>query len=90
MRPAFVFDTSGRLAWETFVYSCLKKDGKTTTNAALTTWWAWTQEAPNEIYCLANDLEQSQSRVFAAVTKLIRNNAALASSVVSMGRSALS
>ena len=85
LRLAFVFDTSGRLEWETFVYSCLKKDGKTTTNALLTTWWAWTQEAPKECYSLANDLEQSQSRVFAAISKLIRNNAALASSAVSMG-----
>jgi hypothetical protein len=31
---------------------------KTTLNGALTLWWAATQEAPNEILILANDLEQ--------------------------------
>ena len=45
---AFSFNSSGRLPYDTIIYSCVKKSGKTTTNAAVTLWWAFTQEAPNE------------------------------------------
>ena len=80
LRLAFAFDTEGRLPWDTIVYSCPKKSGKTTINAAVTAWWMFTQEPPNECYVLANDLEQAQSRVFKALAGLIRQNPALASS----------
>src|SRR2546426_10463423 len=63
-RTAFVFDAQGRLPWDTFLYSTLKKSGKTTLNALVTLWWAETQEAPNEILMAANDLEQVQARTF--------------------------
>jgi hypothetical protein len=32
---AFAFDQDGRLPWDTIVYSCVKKSGKTTINAGL-------------------------------------------------------
>jgi phage terminase large subunit-like protein len=57
LREAFTFDADGRLRFDTIVYSCPKKSGKTTINAAVTLWWALTQEAPNEILVIANDLE---------------------------------
>lgn len=47
LRLAFAFNEDGRL-WDTILYSCVKKSGKTTLNGALTLWWAATQEAPNE------------------------------------------
>ena len=36
LRLAFNFDEDGRLPWDTILYSCVKKSGKTTINAALT------------------------------------------------------
>lgn len=77
LRAAFPFDDNGKLPWQTIVWSCPKKSGKTAINAALTIWFAYTQEPPNEILVCANDLEQAQSRVFRAAAGMIRNNPAL-------------
>jgi hypothetical protein len=77
---AFAFDKAGRLPYDTIVYSAPKKSGKTTINAALTVWWAYTQESPNELLVIANDLEQAQGRVFASLVRLIQGNPALARS----------
>ena len=82
LTAAFMFDRRGQLAWSTFVYSCPKKSGKTTINAALLLWWAYTQDAPNELLVLANDLEQSTARVFTTARKLIQRNPQLAASAV--------
>jgi len=71
---AFQFDENGKLPYDTFVYSTVKKSGKTTINAAVTLWWAFTQEPPNELNAVANDLEQSTARVFATVKGLLRYN----------------
>jgi phage terminase large subunit-like protein len=71
---AFPFDKDGRLSWDTIVYSCVKKSGKTTLNGALTLWWGFTQEAPNEILVLANDLEQTLARVFKTMEGIIAHN----------------
>jgi hypothetical protein len=35
---AFAFDENGRLPYDPVIYSCRKKSGKTTLNAALTLW----------------------------------------------------
>ncbi len=80
LRRAFTFDGDGRLRYDTVIYSCIKKSGKTTTNAAVTLWWAFTQDAPNEILIVANDLEQAQGRVFKAIAGIIRYNPELARS----------
>jgi len=71
---AFVFDRDGRLPWKTIVYSCPKKSGKTTINAAVTVRWAFTQDAPNEILVLANDRGQAEARVFKAIVGLLKHN----------------
>lgn len=71
---AFAFDENGRLPYDTVLYSTIKKSGKTTLNAALTLWWAFTQEAPNSCLCVANDLEQSIARVFRTMEGLIDHN----------------
>ncbi len=86
LRLAFPFDSDGRLPWETIVYACPKKSGKTTINAGLTLWWAFTQESPNEILVMANDLEQSQARVFKACTSLIQHNRSLSQSAEATAR----
>jgi phage terminase large subunit-like protein len=80
LRLAFAFDSDGRLPYDTIIYSCPKKSGKTTLNAAVTLWWAFTQEAPNEILIIANDLEQAQGRVFKAIAGIIQHNPELARS----------
>ncbi len=74
LKLAFAFDQDGRLPWDTIIYSCVKKSGKTTVNGALTLAWGFTQEAPNEILILANDLEQTLARVFKTMEGLIRHN----------------
>lgn len=74
LRLAFAFDDAGRLPWDTIIYSCPKKSGKTTINAAVALWWALCVESPNEIPVVANDLEQAQSRVFKAVAGLLKHN----------------
>jgi phage terminase large subunit-like protein len=74
---AFAFDSKGKLPYETILYSCPKKSGKSTINGALTLWWALTQEAPNTILLLANDREQTLSLVFSTIEGLIQHNPAL-------------
>jgi phage terminase large subunit-like protein len=74
LRLAFAFDSNGRLPWDTILYSCVKKSGKTTLNGALTLWWGFTQEPPNEILVLANDLEQTLARVYKTMEGIIAHN----------------
>jgi phage terminase large subunit-like protein len=74
LRLAFAFDSNGRLPYDTVIYSCVKKSGKTTINAGLTLYWGFVQEPPNEILILANDLEQSLARVYSTMEKIIGYN----------------
>jgi phage terminase large subunit-like protein len=74
---AFCFDENGRLPWDTIVYSTIKKSGKSALAAMITLYWAFTQEPPNELLLLANDLEQSLARVFRTCEGLIQHNPAL-------------
>jgi hypothetical protein len=68
---ALTFDRSGFLTTRLLLWSELKKSGKTALAAALTIWWAMTR-GPAEVVCLANDLEQSQGRVFATWSRCSR------------------
>jgi len=53
----------GKTRYTTVIYSCPKKSGKTTLEAAIGNWWG--EEVPEtEIYAVANDIEQVQFRVF--------------------------
>jgi phage terminase large subunit-like protein len=89
LRLAFDFSNREYLPYDTLLYSCPKKSGKTTINAFLTLWWAFTQEAPNEILIIANDLEQAQGRVFKALAGLIHHNRDLAQSAEIQSRQIL-
>ena len=79
-RTSFQFDGAGKLKHETIVWSKPKKGAKTFENALVCLWWAFTQEAPNEVLVLANDLEQAVGRVFSTIARLIENNVALGQS----------
>ncbi len=59
--------------------SCPKKVGKTTTNSLLVA-WRWLA-LPGAHLCIANDFEQSMSRVFAMVAEMVRRNPYLAENV---------
>jgi len=69
-------DPSGELVFRLVVLSEPKKSGKTFTTACLALWWAVTNPH-TEIIIIANDLEQSVSRVFKTMTALIEQNEAL-------------
>ena len=43
-------------------------------NGAVTLAWGFTQEAPNEILILANDIEQTLARVFRTMEGIIQHN----------------
>ena len=73
----FVFDADGKVWIDEGIWSEPKKSGKTTLAAILALWWGDTQEAPNEILVIANDLEQATSRAFAAMITLLQKNPAL-------------
>jgi phage terminase large subunit-like protein len=73
----FQFDEEGKLWIDEAAWSEPKKSGKTTLAAILGLWFADTQEAPNEILVIANDLEQATSRAFAAMITLLQKNPAL-------------
>lgn len=89
LSAAFAFDPDGRLPWTDIIYSTIKKSGKTTLNGAITTWWAFTQEPPNELKLVANDLEQSVSRTFTTIKGLLRHNPTLGRSADIKARSIL-
>ena len=83
---AFGLREDGTLPWDTIVYATVKKSGKTTLNAAVVTAWAYTMDAPNEIYALANDEEQAKSRAYGAAMKIIKRHPELLESVVGQER----
>jgi hypothetical protein len=72
MNHAFRTGGDGRLRYPELVYSAPKKSGKTGFAAmmALTTTLVFGGEFA-EGYCLANDLEQSQGRVFQAIRRIV-------------------
>jgi hypothetical protein len=75
---AFRLDEEGRAIYPELVYSAPKKSGKTGFAAILTlvATLLFGGRDPEAI-CAANDLEQSASRVFSAVKKIIRASPAL-------------
>ena len=72
LRHAFQLDVDGRLLFPEQVYSGPKKSGKTGFGAlhCLTTVLLFGGRFA-EAYCLANDYEQAQSRVFQAIRRIV-------------------
>ena len=72
---SFKLNDDYRLAYPEQIYSCPKKSGKTAFGALhLLTTILLFGEKYAEGYCVANDLEQAQSRVFQAVTRIVESS----------------
>ncbi|NOR88998.1 MAG: hypothetical protein GQ524_01975 [Anaerolineales bacterium] len=68
LRVALAFKEGGfEFVFRTLLLSFPKKSGKTALAAAITVWYAWSRGNNNEIYVIANDLEQAKERVFGDV-----------------------
>ena len=69
---AFQLDDNGRLKFPELVFGAIKKSGKTTLAAIIMLTMILLYGGRfAEGYCVANDLEQAQSRVFAIVKRII-------------------
>ncbi len=71
LKDCFIRDENGKFPYETIVYSCVKKSGKTEIGGLIGLWMAASECPYNEIYYIANDLEQSQSRGYRRVCQVI-------------------
>ena len=73
MRHAFTLDRNGRFAYPELVYGAIKKSGKTTCAALIVLVMVLLRSDGRfaEGYCIANDLEQAQSRVFLVVRRIV-------------------
>lgn len=67
LRVALAFRNDYEFVYRTLLLSFPKKSGKTALAAAITVWYAWSQGENNEIYIVANDLQQAKERVFGDV-----------------------
>jgi hypothetical protein len=89
LRLAFAFDDDGRLPWNTILYSCIKKSGKTTLNGRANAGLGIHARAAERNLILANDLERLspgetilgadsvlEARIAAAEKKLAADTAA--------------
>ena len=56
----------------TIVYSTVKKSGKTAIAALVARWIAETWDGSNEVYMVANDMEQARGRAYEALLKSIK------------------
>jgi phage terminase large subunit-like protein len=79
---AIQFDEEGKSKYETIVYSCPKKSGKTAINSLLMAYWAFNIEAPNELITVANKRDQAVARGFREMSEFIKRNRMLSEQVV--------
>ena len=69
---SFKTGDDGRLLYPHLLYSCPKKSGKTAFAAIITLTLLWLYGGTHpEAVCCANDLDQAQGRVFAAVRRIV-------------------
>ncbi len=71
LRLCFTRDDKGIFPYQTIVYSCPKKGGKTELGGLVGLWFAASESSFNEVYYIANDLEQAQSRGYRRVCQII-------------------
>lgn len=72
LRAALTVGPDGRLPYPELVFSCPKKSGKTATAAMATLYVVVVLGGRYaEAYCVANDLEQAQGRVFQAIARIV-------------------
>lgn len=73
LRKVFTINPlTGRFPYRTVFYSAPKKSGKSTVGAAAGCYFAQNVEAPNAVYVLANDREQSMGRIFKMMTPTLK------------------
>jgi phage terminase large subunit-like protein len=78
LRQAFELTAGGRMRYTELCFSAGKKAGKTSLAAMIAIYTAVVLAGTGgEIYLLANDLEQSQSRVFKAVVLILQASSLL-------------
>lgn len=77
LQEAFCYDEDEHFIYRTIIYSAPKKSGKTGINALVSLWWGLCVQPPDEIIIVANDLDQSVSRVFDATKGFINRNPVL-------------
>lgn len=79
LKKALAPTAEGRIPYPEIVYSAPKKSGKTTTAALATLYVVICLGGSSaEAYCVANDLEQAQGRVFSQIGKIVRASPLLA------------
>lgn len=72
LRDALTPTNDGSLPFPELIYSCPKKSGKTCTAALATLFVIVALGGPYaEAYCVANDFDQAQGRVFQAIGRII-------------------
>ncbi|MHB8382707.1 MAG: terminase TerL endonuclease subunit [Candidatus Binataceae bacterium] len=72
LRDALTPTSDGALPFPELIYSCPKKSGKTATAAMATLFVIVALGGPYaEAYCVANDFDQAQGRVFQAIARII-------------------
>ncbi len=81
LRCAFTLTADGRLPYPEALFSAPKKSGQTALAAMVAIYVAVVIGGPfAEVYCLSNDFEQSQGRVFQAAARIIQASPLLAGS----------
>ena len=81
LRRAFTLTFEGRLPYPEIIFSAPKKSGKTALSSMCAIYAALVLGGPfAEVYCLSNDFEQSQGRVFQPAARIIQASPLLAGS----------
>jgi phage terminase large subunit-like protein len=81
LREALTLTKEGRLPYPEAVFAAPKKSGKTATAAMATLYVIVALGGPYaEAYCVANDFDQAQGRVFQAIGRIIEASSKLRSS----------
>lgn len=69
LRFEFSRRENGHFPYNNFIYSTVKKSGKSTTAGVIGRWYAETQTRYGEIYTIGNDLEQAKERSFKEIRR---------------------
>ncbi len=76
LRYIFQRDERERFRFQTAIYSCPKKSGKTTISGVPGRWAAETWGRFQQIFCIGNDLDQAKEKAFDAIKVSIELNPA--------------
>jgi phage terminase large subunit-like protein len=69
----YMFWAGHELPFQTYIWSTVKKSGKTTIAAGVARWVAETFGPYQEVYCIANDQEQARGRSYEMITRSINS-----------------